>query len=282
MEKSDFKPLFNTRVRNTNKGHYKKAGVMGGSIEYSGAIKLSNLAIASLLCGVGLSALIVDENIKDSVMPYIVDSVLRVLPTDFKDEDIDIVIEGLDSISIGMGWGKGDKRLSILKHILSSYKNTLIIDADALNILEGRDDLLKNTQCKIILTPHPKEFSRLSGYKVEEILNNPYEIAKEYARKYNVILLLKGASVIITDGTTTYVTSSGSAAMAKGGFGDVLSGIIAALTAKSEDTLLSVAAASYIAGHAANLCLKCVNEHSLLPSMTIEYIPQAIDDIINS
>ena len=151
------------------------------------------------------------------------------------------------------------------------------MDADGLNLLSRMDkDRIRNAACALILTPHIKEFSRLTGLSTEEILNSPIAAAEKYAKENKVILLLKGPATVITDGETTYLTDTGCAGMATAGSGDVLSGILAAILGYAADPLLGTAAAAWINGKAGEAAQRKYGSISMVAGDTVASIPEAV------
>lgn len=272
----DIKELFQKRKEDANKGDFGKVGILGGSINYSGAVKLASLSLASLRGGCGLVKVIVPKEIVSSLSPILLEQTL--FP--YKNlEDIKKSIKDLDSLAIGMGWGFDEKHLSILKYVLEYFTGNLIIDADGLNTLVGHLDLLKNTKAHIVLTPHLKEFSRLTNLTIEEINENKIEIAKSFAKENRVILLLKGSTTIVTDGTDVYLTKYGTPGMATSGSGDILSGILAGLLGYQEFNLLTVSAGAIINGLAGEIGTEKHTDISMIARDTIEGISAAIQRI---
>ena len=135
---------------------------------------------------------------------------------------------------------------------------------------------IRSAACSLILTPHLKEFSRLSGLEMEEILQNPVTAAETYAKENRVILLLKGPATVITDGETTYLTDTGCGGMATAGSGDVLSGILAAVAAYSPDPLLGTAAAAWINGKAGELAQSRMGSVSMTAGDTAACVPEVV------
>lgn len=271
LEIKDIKELFKCRDKDANKYDFGVVGLMGGSLEFSGAIKLANLSLSALRSGSGLVRVIVEENLKDAILPYLLEQTLFIL-----DNNLNKALNNLDVLAVGMGWGQDESRTQYLEYILKNFTGKLIIDADGLNILAKNLNWLEKTKAKIVLTPHLKEFSRLTGLTVEKIKEHSLEYAQEFAHKHNVILLLKGSSTIVTDGVTTYLVESGSPGMATAGSGDVLSGIIAGFLGYNSYTPLSVAATAYLAGLAGSLATKKYTDISSIASDQIEFIPEAI------
>ena len=176
-----------------------------------------------------------------------------------------------------MGIGTGDGAARLLEYLLEHFSGRLIVDADGLTLLSrlGKDRIRK-TSCSLILTPHLKEFSRLSGLEIGEIQAAPIVSAETYARENGVILLLKGPSTIITDGKTTYLTDTGCPGMATAGSGDVLSGILAAVAAFAPDPLLGTAAAAWINGKAGEAAQNRMGSVSMTAGDTAACVPEIV------
>lgn len=288
IERSDIRHLFENRPHNSNKGDYGYVAVIGGSREYSGAAKLANLSMSALRSGAGVAKLAVPDSVADGVMPYLLESTL--LPLDsqngkyvFRKETADRLIANTAAISVGMGMGRSDEVKKLISYLLASYRGRLIIDADGLNALSELDPFaLKNAVGQVILTPHPKEFERLSGIAVRDILSDPITTAREYAATHGVILLLKGPGTVITDGSTVYITDRGCSGMATAGSGDVLSGILTGICgyAPKSDLLLAVASGAYTAGLSGEIACKEIPEVSMVAGDTVRAIPTAIKEIL--
>ena len=169
----DIKELFLKRDEDANKGDFGKVGILGGSIKYSGAVKLANMSLCALRSGCGLVRVIVPKEITNSVSPYLLEQTMY--PYESL-EDVRDAIRNLDVLAIGMGWDYGEEHLSILEYVLTSFEGSIVIDADGLNTLVGHLDLLKSSKAGIVFTPHLKEFSRLTGLSTEEIEKEIREI----------------------------------------------------------------------------------------------------------
>ncbi|NLZ48618.1 MAG: NAD(P)H-hydrate dehydratase, partial [Clostridiales bacterium] len=137
---------------------------------------------------------------------------------------------------------------------------------------------LKKSKNPIIITPHPGEMSRLTGLTVAEINSSRLDIAKKFAQEHNIIVLLKGYETVITDGHKLYINPTGNSAMASGGMGDCLTGIIASFVAQGLSPLEAAACGAYIHGYAGDRLSKdryCVNARDI-----IEEIPYVMKEII--
>lgn len=286
ITKEEVKSKFNTRSRDCNKGNFGYVGVMGGCPSYSGAVKLANMSQAALRSGCGVSRLIVPKSISQSVAPYLLESTLYEMDCDehgmmCMSNSFEQAFAKLKSLSIGMGWGTSDNYIEILKYALKELNLNLIIDADGLNTLSrGKVDLLKDTRCKVVLTPHLMEFSRLSGVSIDIIKADKIRICKEFANKYHVILLLKGADTIVTDGDEVIICDRGTPGMATAGSGDVLSGILTGLLGYMSVDVETVAVGAFINGVAGEYAASEYTEISMTAGDTVSMIPKVIKELL--
>ena len=285
-QKGDFLPYIKPRRNHSNKGTYGYVGIMGGCREYSGAVKLAAMGASALRSGCGVAKLIVPEGIAASVAPWVLESTLCPLRDEaghiiFDKTAIDTALTGLSALSVGMGWGKSAENAKILEYILSEKALPLIIDADGLNTLAAMEkDILKSTKCRVVLTPHPKEFERISGVPTAEILANPVESAKDFAHKYGAVVLLKGASTVVTDGKETYICHRGSSGMATAGSGDVLSGVLTGLLGYMEYSPRTVALGAYLAGAAGELAAEEYTEIAMTAGDTARMLPRVWKELL--
>ncbi len=285
IEAEDVRALFPKRKQDSHKGCYGYVSIMGGCTEYAGAVKLANLGCAALRAGCGVTRLMLPTSLRDAVSPYLLESTLCLLPDRdgkmiFDPDALDRALEKQSVLAVGMGWGSSDEYLLILEHILKTKRLTLIIDADGLNTLARLDrELLRKTACKVILTPHAKEFERISGANAKEIRTDPIRVAKEYAASVGACVLLKGACTVVTDGEDVYLVNRGCAGMATAGSGDVLSGVLTGVLGFNPPTALTVACGAYVAGRAGELAQDAVGAYGMLASDTVAHLPQAIREL---
>ena len=285
VDVSDIRCLFPMRDIDCNKGDFGKTGIYGGSVEYSGALKLASLSLAALRSGSGISRIITSKEVLPLLGPNILEQTLVVLP-DYEDshfrEKLYDSISDLDSLAFGMGLGNDSHLEEVLEFLIKNYTGNLIIDAEGLNTLSKMKlDILKDKKCNIILTPHVKEFSRLCGRKVEEIKDDSLHFVLEFAKEYQVIVLLKGHTTTISDGWNTYFVTTGCPGMATAGSGDVLSGILAGMLAYHDFTIKTIAASVFLHGIAGCLAEERNTDISMIASDTISYIGEAIKMIRN-
>ena len=185
----------------------------------------------------------------------------------FDKSELDIALRGMDCLAIGMGMGsRYSENAEIIEYIINNYPIKVIIDADGLNSLALNVEALKCAKADIILTPHVKEMSRLCKKSVDEILDNPIDIAKAFAKEYKVTLLLKGASSVITDGEEVYIITNGGAELSKGGSGDTLSGVMLGMLSQGMPTIESAYSSAYLTAKVAKDLVEEYSEYGVLPS----------------
>ncbi|MCR5301895.1 MAG: NAD(P)H-hydrate dehydratase [Lachnospiraceae bacterium] len=314
IEEPDVREILGTRANHSNKGTYGYTALIGGCTRYSGAIRLAYLANAAMRSGAGVVKVALPSALVRDVAPHILEStmfplsyMIKSYPTGsyspltdkrtetygadecedlevaYVKEQIDELISNVRTVAFGMGIGTGEGAQKILIHLLTKYSGTLIIDADGLSILAKLDrSMVRNSTCNTILTPHLKEFSRLTKLEISEINNDPIGHAKDYAKDTNCVVLLKGPSTIVTDGTDVLLTDRGCPGMATAGSGDVLSGVMSAVCGaksvaeeKNNKILMirSVAATAFINGAAGELAEKKYGSISMIASDTISMLP---------
>lgn len=280
VDVSDIRCLFPMRAIDCNKGDFGKTGIYGGSVEYSGALKLASLSLGALRSGTGISRIITSRDVLPLLGSNILEQTLVVLP-DYEDshfrEKLYDSISDLDSLAFGMGLGNDSHLEEVLEFLIKNYTGNLIIDAEGLNTLSRMKlEILKDKKCNIVLTPHVKEFSRLCFKDIEEIKRNSLQLVLEFAKKYQVIVLLKGHTTTISDGVDTYLVTTGCSGMATAGSGDVLSGILAGMLAYHDFTMRTIAASVFLHGVAGSLAEEENTDISMVASDIISCIGKAI------
>jgi NAD(P)H-hydrate epimerase len=206
--------------------------------------------------------------------------VTEAMTTSFEeDEKLNGHIRRSDAIAIGPGMGNRSETLELMRNVLGNAECPLVIDADGLNVLENNLELLDSRQCEAVITPHPGEMARLTGYDTEYIEENRREVAMDFARKHGVTVLLKGYRTIITDGKQLYYNSTGNSAMASGGMGDCLTGMIASFIGQGYDVLTAACLGAFIHGYAGDVLSE--EMYSVSATHVIEKIPYAIKEIID-
>ena len=284
IDNRDALKLFEPRNRNVHKGCFGKACIIGGSLSYTGSVLISINALCSLKSGVGYSYLAVPSSLFNAYVGKVPECIL----TPVKDDGESIVLDtktldkmlDCQSIAIGMGMTDREGTYKTIEYLLKNYKGRLIIDADGLNALSkyGKE-ILKNKSCKVVLTPHVGEFSRLVQLDKKQVSNDIIKLAEDFAKEYEVVLMVKSAVSVITDGTETYLNTTGCSGMAKGGSGDLLSGFMAGLLARTDQVIEGVTTASYVFGLAGEIAQKQDCEFTVTASEIIEKLPDVIKSL---
>lgn len=245
---------FNKRSYDGHKGNYGKSFLICGSDSYHGAALLS--CKASVYSGCGITCLCSTHEILHLASGYIPEAIHA------QRNEIEKANQ-YSSILIGCGL---DTNESLLKEILFETNRPLVIDASSLNDLANHLDWLEGQKRPIILTPHFGEFKRLCPN-----IKDPIISAKEFAKKYHVIVVLKGCHTLVTDGKHSYCNTTGNGAMATGGSGDVLAGMIVSFLAQGYSPIDSACKAVYLHGAIGDQFAS--NHYTVIPSKIIDEIP---------
>ena len=278
------KELLPIRKRNSHKGTFGKAAIVAGCEEYTGAAYLAYAAaVACLRSGAGYTTLYTPKDL----LPFFLLKAPEILLKATNEggmyefnEEVMAELLPYDSIAYGMGMGLSEEVFKGAKYLLENYEGRLIFDADGLNSLARFSkgmllEIFKNKKCDVILTPHVKEFSRLSAWTVDEIVEKGFAYSQAFAKEFGVTLLLKNAVSVITDGERTAINGTGNSGQAKGGTGDTLAGTIAGLCAMGLSAYEGGVLAAYLVGKSAELAAKDVGEYSLTASDLIAYLSKA-------
>lgn len=248
-EEKDLKQFFPERMRNSHKGTYGSANILGGSEKYIGAAALA--VNAALQSGCGYVKLTTAKEVKCALAP--------VFPQVIYNDDFEL---NANCIAVGSGSGISLELYKKIEYILLNYRGTLIIDADGLNSLsEYGVEILKRKECSVIITPHVKEFSRLTGKSVSEILSDPINIARLFARNYGITVVLKSAASIVCDGNRTVINVRGNTALSKGGSGDMLTGFMCGCIARGLAPFDGAVCAANVLGMAAEISAEQKTEY---------------------
>ena len=282
---SDAARLFPERKNFSNKSTYGYIGLLGGSERYVGAVKLAALANAAMRAGAGVVRLGVPRPLLPVLSADVLEATLFGLTSadgaiGFCPEEAREFCAGLKAVAVGMGAGRGEGVRQWIEWLLLNFTGALVIDADGLNVLAGMDrSVLRGARGQVVLTPHNMEFSRLSGYPVEEILRSPVALVREYAGDTGVTLLLKGPATVVTDGDRVVLSDTGCPGMATAGSGDVLSGILAALCGANPNAFDCAWGAAYINGLAGTLAQQETCAVSMTAGDTARHIAAAVKQI---
>ncbi len=278
------------RAAAANKGNFGHVLVVGGTFGSAGgkAGAPAMTSLAAMRAGAGLvtaavpaPALEVISSFAPELMtwPLAATRAGQISAKNLEKKQIAALIAGKSVLAIGPGIGQGAETSKFVAGLLGATKMPAVIDADALNILAAKPALLKRLAKGrfVVLTPHPGEMARLTGMTVAKIQANRLETARGYAQRMGLTLVLKGARTIIAhpDGRVA-INTSGNPAMAKGGSGDLLTGMIAGLLAQYPGSAAqAVEAAVYLHGLAADLAVHQGDEHTLLATDSLAQLARA-------
>lgn len=305
LKSAEVKAMLPPRKAVSNKGTYGKAAILAGSMRYSGAAALA--AQGALCGGAGYVALCVPRRLKIALIGRLPEAILLdVCPGGewkFRPKNLRSILQ-YNSIAAGMGMGNTKNTAKIIAFLLKNYEGKLLIDADGINALarfygaNGSAELFKAKKCAALITPHPLEFARLTRSDNTALSENDGERAIEEAKKYaaenGVTVLLKGVSgakTLIVSGENgengehaekaenIALNATGNSGQAKGGSGDTLAGLIAAIAASGADLFSAACAGAYLAGKAAEIAVKQTSEYALTATKIAEYIGKAILDL---
>lgn len=260
------------REENSNKGSFGKLLMITGSERYRGAAHLS--LEAALRGGVGLVTYVGTKSLISELSSKYPEVIYkqRSKYENLTDEEIEELIRLSNKHTatlIGSGSDNTEGLLRIVAKFLSTEGTPLIIDADAINVLADNKllDLIKNSKRKVIMTPHPLEFARISQNDVAAVQLHRLEVSTKFAKENSCTLVLKGAGTIITDGEETYINVAGSSALAKAGSGDVLAGFLSALIAQGKcEILKSASLGVYYHAMAADVLSEEFSSYGVIPS----------------
>lgn len=270
-------PTLPPRAADSHKGDYGSGLLIGGSRGMTGAIALAGLS--ALRGGAGWVRLAVADRCLETVAAY--SPCLMTIPL-ADDEHGRISLDGWDSlepqlskatcVAIGPGLGQSRELQQLVQRVIAHACCPLVIDADGLNNLAHASNWSRNCTVPLVITPHPGEWSRLSGVAASD-RNAQCQAAIEFARQTNVIVVLKGRHTLVTDGQTAVWNQTGTPAMAVAGSGDVLTGLITALICQGLVPRDAAHLAVYAHGRAAEFAQRELNSHVVLPTELIAHLP---------
>lgn len=283
-------PQLFRRKKDSHKRDFGHLFILAGSAGMSGAAILA--ARAALRCGVGLVTLGLPKSLVTAVAAHCLEEMILPLPempqgslslTALK--KITTFLKKVDVLLIGPGLSRVPHTQRLIRKVILESRINTLIDADAINAWVGYMDRFKmEVSClpigkdKLrIITPHPGEMARLLDLTTNEINKNRLNIAKDFAKEYNVVTVLKGYHTIVCHPSgSKYINKTGNSGMSTAGCGDVLSGIISAFLAQGLSSFDAAKFGTYIHGLAGDLAAKEKTQLGLIASDIIDFIPNAI------
>jgi NAD(P)H-hydrate epimerase len=282
VEKANLLACFRKRKRDSHKGNYGHLFIIAGSLGKTGAAALA--ARAAYKTGAGLVTVgtprtclpIIARSMMELMTEPLAETEEKTLSSEALPKVLDLS-KGKDALLVGPGISTQESTRQFLWKLIPKIRRPLVIDADGLNILGLKRELLRKLPRPTILTPHPGEFARLAGLTVPEVLRKRLELVPSFAREHGVILVLKGYRTLVgaPDGRV-FINPTGNPGMATGGTGDVLSGMIGALLMQQKDPLQAALAAVYLHGLSGDLASRRIGERAIVAGDLIRFLPQAV------
>ena len=266
--------IYQPRDKFSHKGQFGHALIIGGSYGKIGAVTLA--CRAALSSGAGLVTAFVPKSGYSIIQSSFPEAMVI---SDSNEEKITAIHFDIDPTVIGFGVGIGTDAQTIkaFETFLKKNKKPLVIDADGINILSKKKVLLKLLPEQSVLTPHSKELERLIGKWKDDF--DKLKKVKAFSKKYNLIIVIKGANTITVFMDKLYVNSTGNSGLSTAGTGDVLTGIITGLLAQGYAPLLATIFGVYLHGRSADIAVEDFGYQSLIASHVIEYLGEAYIDL---
>jgi len=283
---NSFKKIYPRRA-DSHKGDYGKILIIAGSVGMSGAAVLASMA--SLRSGAGLVYLGIPQGLSNIVQERLTE-VITIPLKETKSGSVSLaalrqirpLLKRCDLVLIGPGLSKDKQSRGLTRKLLTEIKIPVILDADGINSFIRRVRLLKKRKSRsLILTPHLGEFSAISNIKIDKIKKSRDAIVKDFAKKFNLTLVLKGHNtLVVSPNGDSYVNDSGNPGMATAGSGDVLSGVIAALRAQGLSDYEASSLGVYVHGRAGDLAVEQKTGLALIASDIIYFLPSVFKELI--
>lgn len=269
------KPDFKKREKDAHKGTFGRVVSIGGSINMAGALKIA--AISALKSGCGLVTVMHPNELHRNFISDIPEIMTKEFDYNCPYAVYEFINTNASCAAIGNGMTQQENIKEFICNVIYNINKPLVIDADGINNINL--DILSKIKVDTVITPHLKEFARLLNCTVEEIIKNKVSMAKEFAEKYNVTLVLKSADTIIAvPNKNVYILNEGNTALSKGGSGDALAGLIVSYIAQGYSIEHACILAVYTLGRAAKYAVKKNHPSSLLITDIIKYYKKVYNE----
>jgi len=282
IEGAEFLPWFPPRDPNAHKGDYGHLLVLSGSPGKTGAAAM--VCQAAIRVGTGLVTLGIPESLNPIMEGKLTEPMTEPLP-ETKEQTLGLLTRGQinklcdrkTALAIGPGLSLHPQTARMVQRIVSSTNIPAVIDADGLNALAGRVELIAKKRGGLILTPHPGEMARLQGATVQEIQQNRVRVARQFAREKGLVLVLKGArSIVASPEGDVFINPTGNPGMASGGMGDVLTGIVGGFLAQGLPPLEAAKLGVYLHGLVGDFVAHKTGERGIIAMDLIPEIPRVL------
>ena len=278
-----FRPELERRNPLSHKGDYGKVLSVCGSKKYPGAAFFA--ASGAVRIGTGLVTCAFPDSAYPAIASKLNEPIMMPLPCCEEGflargaiEPLIAAAEKTDCMLVGCGLGNTLGTSSVVEELLKGTSCPTVIDADGINIISANINMLEAVRGRAIITPHPGEMAKLLRLTVEQVQTNRIVLAKAVAKQFGIVVVLKGANTVISDGEKVYVNRTGNAGMARGGSGDLLAGIIAGLVAQGYTLMQAATLGVYIHGACGDVAAKTISEAGMTPTDMINILPRLLSD----
>lgn len=270
IHQEDVRSWLPRRKFSAHKGDFGHAFLVAGSQGLTGAANLCATACAR--AGAGLTTLAVPED----VYPILAAACPpEVMVRPLFDSTLEAFAARANALACGCGLGQSPEAKRTVETVIRRWPTPMVLDADALNNIAANPEILRQAQAPVLITPHAGEMARLLGTTAAEVNAERWNIARNFARQHNCIVVLKGARTVVSDGRELWVNATGNPAMASGGVGDALTGILAGLLAQRLAPFDAARAAVYLHGLAGDLAAEKLGSRALLAGELLGHLPAA-------
>jgi ADP-dependent NAD(P)H-hydrate dehydratase / NAD(P)H-hydrate epimerase len=276
---------FPPRRLDTHKGDYGRVLVAGGSTGLTGAPVMTSES--ALTVGAGMVTVAVPSSLNAVFETKLTEVMSAPMPDSGRGvlaaealEPLESLLKNMDVLAIGPGLGRDIATRQLVRSVIEQLECPSVLDADGLNAFEGCAEKLAACRAPLVITPHPGEMSRLCGLSTGQIKADPVRVARDFAVKNKLVLVLKGNPSLIAESSGRVVINpTGGPSLAKAGSGDVLTGIIAGMLAQGLEPFEAAVCGVYLHGLCADLAAERLGEYCVTAAELIRTIPEAITKV---
>src|SRR5579872_4647525 len=281
----DVAGLLGPRPANSNKGNFGHVLVVGGSLGKAGAAAMAAMSV--LRVGAGLSTVATAKSVLATVAGFHPEIMTEALEeTDagsismraLEYGRVDALVKNMTVLAIGPGISRHPDTSEFVRTVVNKYNTPIVLDADGLNAFTGKTQELNGQAKTLVITPHPGEMARLVDSSVANVQRDRINVARNFARQHNLIVVLKGNRTLIAEPSgKVWVNTTGNPGMSTGGTGDILTGMVAGMLAQHpKQATEAVISAVYLHGLAGDVARETLGEHSLVATDLLPALPEAM------
>lgn len=281
-------PSLPRRAENSHKGTFGHVLIIAGGRGKAGAAAMAGAS--ALRSGAGLVTIASPAEVQPTVAAFEPSYMTYPLANDDDGlidfgrcrKDLERLLHGVDVLAVGPGLGQSERIRDLVTWLIESQDRPTVLDADALNVLDGHADVLSRAKGPIIVTPHPGEFVRIEGEgrTIAQVQADREGSATRFARRFErVVVVLKGFETIVTDGKSLYCNTTGNPGMARGGSGDILTGVIAALLGQKLSPFAAAQLGVYAHGLAGDIARDHNGEVGMIAGDIVDSLPDVFEHL---